>query len=109
MLSTGTIVRIYAQGADAVLRLISKFEGRIEGLEAQLTRSHRSSTSPSERAGLLLSLRMYPQAGRRRHHVHPGIGLNHDQRHRRGCENLARLRNRYLNRYHFIETVQVLA
>jgi len=39
MLSTGTIVRIYAQGADAILRLITKLEDRIEDLEAQLTRS----------------------------------------------------------------------
>ena len=39
MLSTGTIVRIYAQGADAILRLITKLEDRIEDLETQLTRS----------------------------------------------------------------------
>jgi transposase len=39
VLSTGTIVRIYAQGADAILRLITKLEDRIEDLEAQLTRS----------------------------------------------------------------------
>ena len=39
MLSTGTIVRIYAQGADAILRLITKLEDRIEDLEAQLTRT----------------------------------------------------------------------
>lgn len=39
MLSTGTIVRIYAQGADTILRLITKLEVRIEDLEAQLTRS----------------------------------------------------------------------
>jgi len=39
VLSTGTIVRIYAQGADAILRLITKLEDRIEDLETQLTRS----------------------------------------------------------------------
>jgi hypothetical protein len=39
VLSTGTIVRIYAQGAEAVLRLTTKLEDRIADLEAQLTRS----------------------------------------------------------------------
>jgi hypothetical protein len=44
-LSTGTIVRIYAQGADTILRLITKLEDRIEDLEAQLTRSPQPVTA----------------------------------------------------------------
>ena len=39
VLSTGTIVRIYAQGAEAVLRLVTRLEDRIEDLEALVIRS----------------------------------------------------------------------
>src|SRR6266849_720962 len=39
MLSAAHINRIYAQGFDAVVRLIGKLECRVEDLEAQLTRS----------------------------------------------------------------------
>jgi BMFP domain-containing protein YqiC len=39
MLSQGTIYRIYAQGEEAIVRLITRLEDRIADLEAQLTRS----------------------------------------------------------------------
>jgi BMFP domain-containing protein YqiC len=39
MLSQGTIYRIYDQGEEAIVRLITRLEDRIADLEAQLTRS----------------------------------------------------------------------